>query len=164
MKSFLALCLSSSMLFAGCAARVKNVTNLPPGVTLQQAQNWDAAVADLHKIASTVSTLRKALTDLHSAQYDGKPVLSDEYYSEALRMLGNADLMELAAEGVLRKSPQNFSSSAKTQVTFYVQQISTELNQLNAAGATGIKNPNSLQQVNALLGDLSGIVGLILAL
>jgi hypothetical protein len=148
----------------GCAARVKNVTNLPPGVTMQQAQNWDTAVADLHKIASTVTTFRQTLTALHGAQYDGKPVLSDEYYSEGLRMIGNVDRLELSAEIVLRGSPQNFSDSTKTQVAFYVKEISTELNNLNAAGATGIKNPKSLQQVNTLLGEVSGIVGLILAL
>jgi len=153
-----------AVFFSGCAARVKNVTNLPPGVTLQQAQTWDAAVANLHKIASTVSTFRQTLTDLHAAQYDGKPVLSNEYYSEALRMIGNVDRLELSAEVVLRQSPQNFSLTAKQQVGIYVQQIATELNQLNAAGVTGIKNPKSLQQVNNLLGEVSSIVALILAL
>lgn len=161
-RILLSIALACSL--TGCAARVKNVTNLPPGVTMQQAQSWDAAVADLHKIASTVSTLRKAVTDLHGAQYDGKPVLSDVYYAEALRILGNADMLELAAEGVLRKSPQNFSADTKTQVAFYAQQISTELQQLNAAGATGIKNPTSLQQVNNLVGELASIVSLVLAL
>ena len=150
--------------FSGCAARVKTVTNLPAGVTLQQAQNWDSAVANLHKIASTVSTFRQTLTDLHAAQYQGAPVLSDAYYSEALRMIGNIDRLELSAEVVLRQSPQNFSLTAKQQVGIYVQQISTELQQLNAAGATGIKNPKSLQQVNQLLGEVTAIVALILSL
>src|SRR5271166_775156 len=146
--------------YGGCAARVKTVTNLPPGVTMQQAQNWDSAVANLHKIASTVSTFRQTLTDLHAAQYQGAPVLSDAYYSEALRMIGNVDRLELSAEVVLRQSPQNFSLTAKQQVGIYVQQISTELQQLNAAGATGIKNPKSLQQVNQLLGEVTAIVAL----
>jgi hypothetical protein len=157
-------CTLTACLLAGCAARVKNVTNLPQGVTQQQAQSWDTAVANLHKIASAVSTFRQTLTALHGAQYDGKPVLSDEYYSEGLRMIGNVDRLELSAEIVLRQSPQNFSDTTKQKVVLYVQEISTELNQLNAAGATGIKNPKSLQQINNLLAELSGIVSLILAL
>ena len=162
LKIFLAVALVCSL--SGCAARVKNVTNLPPGVTLQEAQNWDTAVANLHKIATVVATLRKTVTALHGAQYDGQPVLSDAYYAEALRMLGNADLMELAAEGTLRKSPQNFSAGTKTQVAFYVQQITAEMQQLNAAGTTGIKNPKSLQEVNNLLAESASIAALILAL
>src|SRR5271155_4932905 len=104
----LAVALSCSL--AGCAARVKNVTNLPAGVTLQQAQNWDAAIGDLHKIASTISSLRQAITDLHNSA-----MLTDLYYSEALRVIGNIDRLELSAETVLRQSPQNFSASAKQQ-------------------------------------------------
>jgi hypothetical protein len=163
-RTFLALCLTSSLLFTGCAARVKNVTNLPPGVTVQQAQTWDTAVANLHKIASTVSTFRQTLTDLHAAQYDGAPVLSDVYYSEALRVIGNIDRMELSAEGALRQSPQNFSLTAKQQVSIYMGQITSDIQSLNAAGATGIKNPKSLQDVNKLLGEVSGIVALVLSL
>jgi hypothetical protein len=163
-RKLLALCLSSTMLFAGCAARVKNVTNLPAGVTLQQAQAWDSAIADLHKIASTVSTVRQTLTQLHAAQYNGAPILSDVAYGEAMRMIGNVDNLELSAEVVLRQSPQNFSVAAKQKVTFYVQSISTEIQQLNTLGATGIKNPTSLKTVNSLLADLTATVALILSL
>jgi hypothetical protein len=158
-RKILALCLSSSMIFAGCAARVKNVTNLPPGVTLQQAQNWDAAIADLHKIASTVSAVRKSIIDLHTGG-----ALADDYYVDALRVMAKIDQLEIASESVLRQSPQNFSASAKQQVAGYVQQITAQITNLNAIGATGIKNPKSLQQVNALLGDLTAVVGLILSL
>ena len=163
-RQILALCLGSSLLFAGCAPRVKNVTSLPPGVTLSQAQTWDAAVGNLHKIASTVSTFRQTLTDLHAAQYDGKPVLSDEYYSEALRVIGNIDNLELSAEHILRQSPQNFTLATKQQVAVYMNEAIQQIQQLNAAGATGIKNPKSLQDVNKLLGEVSSIVALILAL
>jgi hypothetical protein len=156
-KLFLVATLVFSL--SGCAARVKNVTNLPPGVTLQQAQNWDSAIADLHKIASTVSSLRQALVDLHNAG-----MIENIYYSEALRMIGNIDRLELSAETILRQSPQNFSASAKQQVGIYVQEISAQIQALNAAGATGIKNPNSLQTVNKLIGDLTAVVGLILSL
>jgi hypothetical protein len=158
-RKLLAVCLGSALFFSGCAARVKNVTNLPPGVTLQQAQNWDSAIADLHKVASTVSSLRQALIDLHNGT-----MLEDAYYANALRVLARIDQAELAAEAVLRQSPQNFSASAKQQVAGYVQNISTQIQHLNAMGATGIKNPNSLQTVNKLIGDLTSIVGLILSL
>ena len=149
---------------AACAARVKNVTGLPPGVTLTQAQDWDAAVADLHKVAATVSTLRQTLTDLHGASYDGKPVLSDEYYADALRAVAHIDLLELSAENVLRQSPQNFSLTAKQQVGAYIQQILTEVEKLNSTGATGIKNPASLDKVNGLLADIAAVIKLVLSL
>jgi uncharacterized lipoprotein YajG len=161
-KIFLCVALACSL--TGCAARVKTVTNLPPGVTLRQAQTWDSAVANLHKVASTVSTFRKALTDLHSATYNGAPVLADAYYVDALQTIARIDQAELSAEAVLRQTPQNFSLSAKQQVGALVQQISTELQHLNTTGATGIKNPKSLQEVNTLLADVSTIVALILAL
>jgi hypothetical protein len=147
------------MLFAGCAARVKNVTNLPAGVTLQQVQAWDSAIADLHKIASVVSTLRPSLTDLHAGG-----ALDDAYYGDALRVMGTIDQAELAAVAVLQQSPQNFSASAKQQVAGYIQTISTQIQHLNAIGATGIKNPKSLQTVNGLIADLTSVVALILAL
>jgi hypothetical protein len=149
---------------AACASRVKNVTNLPAGVTLKQAQDWDAAVADLHKVASTVAALHKTVSDLHAASYDGKPVLSDEYYAEALRAFGHIDQLELGAEAVLRQTPQNFSLGAKQQVSAFVQQMAAELQQLNSAGAIGIKNPKAQEQVNNLLKEATAIVALILSL
>jgi hypothetical protein len=163
-KRILALCLSASVAFCGCAARVKNVTNLPPGVTLKQAQNWDAAIADLHKVATTVSTVRQTLTDLHNATYDGKPLLTDEYYADALRALAHVDQLELAAESVLRQSPQNFSLSAKATVDAYIQQVSVEIEHLISQGAVGIKNPQSQQSVNNLLTEVAAAVNLLLSL
>lgn len=165
---FASLFVAGAMILAfalgGCGSRVKAVTNLPPGVTLKEVQDWDAAIADLHKVASIVSRVHKAVTDLHAAQYDGKPVLSDEYYAEAIRTVAHIDQLELSAESVLRKSPQNFSETTKQQVAGYVSQISTELQHLNSMGATGIKNPKSLQQVNNLLGEVTAVVALILNL
>jgi hypothetical protein len=163
-RKLLAVSLALSSVTWGCAARVQNVTNLPPGVTLAQAQTWDTAVANLHKIASTVSTFRKALTDLHTATFNGAPVLSDDYYADALRTIARIDQAELSAEAVLRQTPQNFTGSAKQQVAALVTQISAELQHLNTTGATGIKNPKSLSQVNGLLGEISSVVALILAL
>jgi hypothetical protein len=163
-RKLLAISLALSSVTWGCAPRVKNVTNLPPGVSLSQAQTWDTAVANLHKIASTVSTFRKTLTDLHTAMFNGGPVLSDEFYADALRTIARIDQAELSAEAVLRQTPQNFTASAKQQVGALVQQISTELQHLNTTGATGIKNPKSLTEVNNLLGEISSIVALILAL
>jgi hypothetical protein len=163
-KKLLGVFLACTLAACGCASRVTHVTQLPPGVTEQQAQNWDAAVANLHKVASTVATLHKSLTNLHGAQYDGKPVLSDEYYADALRAIAHIDQLELSAETVLRQSPKNFSLGAKQQVGAYVQQISAELAQLNGAGALGIKNSKSQQTIGNLLSEATAIVGLILSL
>lgn len=154
---FLAVCLTITL--TGCAARTKNVTNLPAGVTLKQAQDWDSAIANLHKVASTVSTLRQTLTDVHNSG-----VLSNEYYADGLRAIAHVDQLELSAENVLRQSPQNFSLATKQKVNGFIQQIIVEIEHLNEAGTTGIKNANSLKQVDNLLAEMAAVVNIILAL
>jgi hypothetical protein len=145
--------------FGGCAARVKNVTNLPPGVTLKEVQDWDAAVADLHKIAVTVSKAHQVLAELH--EYGAA---TDGYYVEAIRVIGHVDQLELSAEAVLRNAPQHFAEGTKGQVKNYVDQIATELQHLNSLGATGIKNQKSQDKVNQLVRECLAVVGLVLSL
>lgn len=161
-RRFLTLCLCASVAIgsSGCAPRVKNVTSLPAGVSQKQAQDWDAAVADLHRIATTVSTIRQAVVDVR----DAGTFPNDEVYADVLRGLGHMAQLELSAENVLRQSPQNFSQSAKDQVRSYTVQISAEVEKLNAAGVTGIKNPKSVDRVNKLLAELTGVVKLVIAL
>lgn len=157
MKKLLAVVLACTL--SGCAARVKNVTNLPPGVTVKQAQDWDAAVADLHKVASLVSTARKTLGELHDYG-----AATNDYYVEALRAIAHIDQLELSAEAVLRQAPQHFTDTTKGQVKSYVDQIATELQKLNGEGATGIKNADSLSKMNGMIGEVVAVVNLILTL
>lgn len=158
MKKILAVAMAA-FLFAGCAARVKTVTDLPAGVTQQQAQQWDSAVADLHKIAATVSTLRQSLTDLHT-----ETLLTDEYYADALRAVAHMDQLELAAEAVLRQAPSHFTTGTKTQVASYVTQILAELQKLVSTGAAGIKSAGSQQAVEQILQEGISVVNLVLTL
>jgi hypothetical protein len=155
----LPLYLITSLLLFGCAARVKNVTNLPPGVTLKEVQDWDAAVADLHKIAVTVSKAHQVLAELH--EYGAA---TDDYYVEAIRVIGHIDQLEISAETVLRNAPQHFGAGTRLQVQSYINQVATELQHLNSLGATGIKNPKSQDKVNQLLRECTAIVGLVLSL
>ena len=151
---------AAAIAFTGCAARVKTVTNLPAGVTQKQAQNWDAAVADLHKIAATTSTLRQTVILLNQ-----KGVIPDgAAYANILTSIGRVDQLQWAGAVLLQGSPNNFSVSVQAQVNSFITSITAELQALNTAGATGIKDPASLQSVNALLGDIAAAANLELAL
>lgn len=143
----------------GCGPRVKSVTALPPGVTQQQAQAWDTAVANLDKIATSTAAIRQALTATHT---DG--AFPDAAYGHALTVLGQIDNAQLSAVKVLNQTPKNFTADTKTQVVNYTDSIAAALQDLTSTGATGIKNPTSLQTVNNLLAETTAAVNLILAL
>lgn len=145
---------------AGCSARVQHVTDLPAGVTEAQAKSWDAAVANLHKISATTTTLRQAVIAARNA--GGFP--SDEYYAAALQGIARVDQIELAAAQMLQQQPKAFGQPQKQQIALYASMITQEAEKLNAAGATQIKNPDSQQQINALLSDLANTVKIILGL
>jgi len=145
---------------AGCAARVKNVTDLPPGVTQKQAQDWDVAVQDLNKIAAITTTARTSIIELHTAG-----LLKDgPQYVTALTVVGKMDELQLAASNVLKQSPNNFTDSTKAKVKDYLMQISAQIQTLNQTGVTGIKNPNSQQQISDLITQITALVTLILSL
>jgi hypothetical protein len=145
---------------AGCAARVAHVTNLPPGVTEQQAKNYDAAVGDLHKIALTTSTLRQAVVDLRGAGL----FPDDTAFVTALRSLAKIDEAQLAASAYLRDAPEYFAEPQKQKIRDIFASITSEIQRLNAAGVTGIKNPASQDKVNGLITELTSVVNLVLAL
>lgn len=145
---------------SGCAARVKNVTDLPPGVTQKQAQDWDTAVQDLNKIAAITSSARTTVIELHNAG-----LLKDgPGYVTALTVVGKIDELQLAASAVLKQSPNNFNATTKGQVQALMNQIVAQIQTLNQSGVTGIKNPNSQQQIGDLIANIASIVSLILAL
>ena len=159
--SLLALSLCASVAnLSGCAARVKHVTALPAGVTEKQAQDYDAAVANLHKIATATSTFRQTVIDLRNNGL----IKDDGYYVSLLRGISRVDQLQLAATGVLRDSPEYFAQGQKAQVLQYTQQISAELTQLNSAGVTGISSTDAQTRVTKLLNELTAAVSLVISL
>jgi hypothetical protein len=148
------------LLLAGCAARAKNVTNLPAGVTEQQAQNWDAAVADLDRIAQSVSAVRLAVLAVRGAG----AFPDDKAYGITITALARVDQVELAAANLLKQQPQSFGQPVQQQLAIYMNLITQQLSDLNTAGVTGIKDPQSLQQINGLLSDLANSVKIVIAL
>lgn len=157
-KVFAVLLLAVSL--AGCAARQKTVTNLPAGVTMTEAQRWDAAVADLDRIASFVTSARQVVIDLNK-----QGVFPDgPQYVATLQGLGKVAQLQLAGSTILKAAPGTFSDSTKSQIQSLLQQISQQLVTLNTEGVTGIKNPSSQQQVTQLLGNITATVTLILGL
>jgi hypothetical protein len=145
---------------AGCAARVKNVTDLPTGVTQQQAQNWDAAVRNLHEIATTTSNIRQAIIGLRNAG----AFPNNDAYAAALQGVARIDQIQLAASDLLKQQPQAFGQPQKQQIALYMNLITGEIEKLNAAGATGTKNPETVKQFNDLLTSLTNLVKITLAL
>lgn len=156
------LCVATSLLMSfflfGCAARVKTVTNLPAGVTQKQAQDYDTAVANLHKISTATSTFRQAVIDLRNNGL----ITDDGYYVSLLQGISRMDQLELASVSVLRDSPEYFAAG-KGQVLQYSQQISSEIAKLNAAGVTGIKSANAQTQVSNLLTEITAAVSLVIS-
>jgi hypothetical protein len=152
--------LAVAVSLSGCAARVKTVTELPPGVTLKQAQDWDVAVQSLNRISTVTSTARTSVIELHTAG-----VLQDgPAYVTALQVVGKIDELQLSASAVLKQSPNNFTATTKQQVQTYVQQIGQQLIALDQTGVTGIKNPNSQNQIANLISQITALTGLILTL
>jgi hypothetical protein len=157
---FIAAVLLLSFSLAGCAARVKNVTNLPAGVTLQQAQDWDVAVQSLNEVAAVTTTARQSVIALNK----GGLFKDGPAYVTALQVIGKIDELQLSASNVLKQSPNNFSLTAKQQVQAYVTQIGQQLVLLNQTGVTNVKNPNSQTQISDLISQITALTGLILQL
>lgn len=162
MKSRLGiLALSAVLALGGCAARVKTVTDLPANVTQAQAQNYDAAVGKLHEIAAITSTLRQSVIALNkSGAFPDGP-----QYVTALTVVGKVDQFQLTAAHFLQGiTPDKFDAGAKYKLQGYIQQISAGLVELNENGVTGIKNPQSLRDVNATIAELTAAVNFVLQL
>lgn len=153
---------------AGCAARQKNITNLPAGVTQQQAQNWDSAVANFDKIAQTVSTLRQAVIALNQQTVTDSTgthkILSDgSTYVAILTSIGKIDQAEIDASAFLKAQPQNWGVDAQTKVKNEIAIIQQEIAAINAQQLAGIKSQSAQNQVQQLVNNLSGLASLILS-
>lgn len=155
---FVAACIAG-VLFAGCAARYSSVTGLPAGVTEKQAKDWDAAIANLHKIAIASSFVRQGIMDVNKAT-----PLDKEYYGQFLGYIAKVDELQLSASALLRQRPEYFGSSEQVTIGKYASDIMAELAKLNTLGVTQIKNADSAKRMNALLADLSASAKLVLAL
>jgi hypothetical protein len=158
MKRFATLFLVLAL--TGCAARQKTVTGLPAGVTQAQVQSWDTAVANLHKIAATVSAARQAVIGLNKqGTFPDGPA-----YVVTLQSLGKIDEVEQSSVAYLDTVPQNWSSSIAATIQANMQTISGLIQAINSQGLTGIKDPNSLSQINTFISEITGFANIILSL
>jgi len=162
----IALVIALALSLGGCAARQSTVTNLPPGVTQAQVQSWDSAVANLNKIATANSALRQAVIQLHNTNdANGNAIFpSGQAYVTTLTLIGQIDQTENAASVFLQTVPNSWPTSTKTQIATYMSGISAALQQLNTQGVTGIKNSNSLNNVNTFISEITSSVTIILSL
>jgi len=153
------LVLSAALCFYGCAARVKNVTDLPPRVTLSEVQQWDAEVAALHKIATVTSSLRQGVIALNQAgAFPNSPA-----YIAALRTVAKIDQSELAASAFLRQSPQHFGAAEKAKVAGMLHDIAGQIQSLNLQSLAGIKSSDTKKNVTLLVNDLTAAMNLALS-
>lgn len=157
-----------ALLLSGCAARQKNITNLPAGVTQAQAQKWDTAIADLDKIAQTVSTLRQAVIALNKTTVTDSTgthkVLEDgPTYARILTAIGKIDQAEIDATAFLKAQPQNWGVNVQTKVQNEMAIIQQQVVILNHQGLSGIKDPNTQVQVENLVGNLGSLATLLIS-
>lgn len=152
--------LFSVFLFCGCAARVKTVTNLPPGVTQAQAQAWDSEVATLGKVAAATSALRQAVIGLEQANAFPDTVA----YVKALQAVGKIDQAELAASAYLKQQPEYFGVPQKQKVQGLLNDIGAQIQGLNLQTLVGIKDPAQQKQLSTAVGELTSVVNIALAL
>lgn len=150
----------------GCAARQSTITNLPPGVTQAQVQEWDSAIAQLHNIAIANSNLRQAVIRLHAtANANGNPVLpSGQIYVDLLTAVGKVDQAENAASAFLATVPNNWNQPIKAQVAGYTAAISQALQTLTSEGTLAVKGTAQQNQVNQFIGNIAAAIQIIAAL
>jgi len=157
--TFLLAC-SLTVAIAGCAARVKTVTNLPAGVTQTQVQNWDAAVADLQKIASVTTSLRQSVISLNKAGVfpDGPA------YADTITGIGKIDELQIEASNYLQSVPSDWSLPTQQKILAETQQIQAILTDMTNTGIVGIKDPASQSQVATLISNIGAAAALIISL
>jgi hypothetical protein len=148
-----------ALLCFGCAARNQTITNLPPGVTQGEVQQWDSEVAALHKFAVATSSVRQGAIALNK---DGAFPDSSTYV-KFLQSIGKVDQLEQAAAEYLKATPQTFGAAQKDKVKGMLGQIATELNSLNEAGLLNVKSGKSKDQVTQLLAEAIAAMNLALS-
>lgn len=160
-KNVLAIaCLSFTLTISGCASRVGTVTNTPTGVTQAEVKNWYQATGAFTDISTTSHNLLATIIQIH----DQGNWTDKASYETALRAIGKIDQTQIEASKFLKTVPDNWSQPTQAKVKIYTDQIAAEFQNVNSSGATGIKNPTSLQTINDLLGNGSKAVSLILSL
>ena len=145
---------------AGCAARAKNVTSIPAGITQTQVQNWDAAVADLQKIAQVTTTLRQSVISLNkSGIFPDGPA-----YANTLAGIGKIDELQIEASNYLQGVPSDWSLATQQKILAETQQIQAILTNIKNTGIVGIKDPASQSQVATLISNIGSVAALIIGL
>lgn len=143
----------------GCAARTKNITNLPAGVTQAEVQAWDNEVAALHKMATITSSVRQGIIGLEKAGAFPDTVA----YVNALRAVAKVDQLELAASDYLKSTPEYFGQPQKDKIRGMLNDIAGELEGLNVQSLAGIKNADTKKEVTTLVAELVATLNLALS-
>jgi len=143
-------------MLAGCAIHT-TVTNLPPGVTQQQVNNWQNASNDLSKAQSFTHVALVSVTTFNkNGVFPDSPA-----YAATLENIGRAEQVEIAAAQFLKTVPNDWSMSVKNQIAGYTANILMQLQAANTSGATGVKNLNTAKQLNQLIGNAIQVMQLV---
>ena len=134
----------------GCPKKPVHVTNLPPGVTETQVQNWYTAVGVVNTISRDSLAVSNALIQLNR-----QGVFPDgNAYAAALAAMGRIDRAGMETDTMLRKAPQNFTAAQKDLVLQFAKTASIELQNLQTQLALGIRDPNAQKTVTTVMTTL----------
>ncbi|MGH7836490.1 MAG: hypothetical protein ACREQC_01550 [Candidatus Binataceae bacterium] len=129
-------------------------------MSVTAVENWDAAVANLQKVAAASSAARQAVEGLNKSG-----VFPDGHaYVRTLTDLGKIDQAQIAAANFLQTVPNDWGQSTQMQVQAYTQTIGALVNDLTANGTIGIKDAASQSTVKTSIDAITAAVKLILDL
>jgi len=148
-RKLLSIFLACSLALSGCAARVKNITDLPPGVTLAEVQAWDSEVAALHRVAVTTSAVRQGILGLQQAG----AFPNDAAYVKVLQVIAKIDQAELEASAYLRGTPNTFGATQKVKLQSILQRMKDAVNSPEFQSLASIKNPKTAGNISFLVND-----------
>lgn len=152
--------LLSCFAYMGCAARVKTVSNLPAGVSNSQVIEWDAAVANLERIASATSGARQSVIALNKAGAfpDGAA------YAITISDIAKIDQAQIIAARFLETVPNSWGKGTQQAVSSYITEIQAAVSEITDTGLAGIKDQSSRNQVQAFTQTIAAAANLILGL
>lgn len=147
-------------IIGGCAARVKMVANLPPGITSTEVVSWDAAVANLQRIAAATNGARQSVISLNrSGAFPDGP-----QYAAALSGIAKIDQAQIIAARFLETVPNNWGRGTQQTVTNYIAAIQAAVQEITDTGLAGIKDQNQRNTVEAFTREIAAAANLILGL
>ncbi len=151
-----AVVLVLALALAGCASH-NTVTNLPPGVSQVQVNNWKSAADNLKMAQDGSHAALEAALNLHNSG----AIKDSPGYGIAITAIGRADQLEIEAAAFLKSVPNDWSQPTKQKLASYTTQILMQLASANETGVLGVKNPANGKVVSDMIADAMKVMQLV---